>query len=254
MRFLQKHGILFTCALHLFFLLALSTFNSQHEKQEKRVKVQVHEKMIAVAPLLEQKTICNIPEPVAIQSPPPQPSPKPKPVIKKAPAKKPIAKKTLAKKPAAKKVGEKKATKPKKPSTAKKTTDVESKIASLMKESLDHLGTTGKSAPSKTVVPQKKIGSLLSENVSSETSRTYEEEVALYLKHRLQLPEYGEVKIKLTLSANGKVTSVKILSASSAKNRTLVETKVPKITFPPFDARLEGEKTHTFSVTLKSNA
>jgi colicin import membrane protein len=207
------------------------------------------------------------------------PKPTPKPVVKveskkpatvtpkkketkpktQAPVAKKTDKKTVAKKAPAKKTTAKKPNPS--PPPAKKNNELESKLAGMLKESLNSLEKGGKVGGVKGGVAGgevggtgKKIGALLSEGLSSDEGSTYAQEIALYLKHRLQLPEYGEVKIKLTLNANGKVSSVKITSSNSDKNRELVEKKVPTITFPPFDARLDGEKSHTFSVTLKSNA
>lgn len=212
------------------------------------------------------------PEPLPAPKPKPKPNPKPKPTPKPKPAAKAPApkKKENVPKPKPQKTKPQKTKLPdskspdSKSKVAKKTSPSASapkkvpneKLASLMKESLAKLDGI-KGSGSAAATPSKKgsaIGVLGSEGLTSgeEAKLKYEEELAIYLKHRLQLPDMGDVKIRLTLSDVGKVLTVSIISSSSEKNRELVEKKVPSITFPPFDERMKGEKKHTFSVTLKT--
>lgn len=61
---------------------------------------------------------------------------------------------------------------------------------------------------------------------------TYPASLAIYLKSAIQLPDVGEVKIKLTLYPNGHVKEVHILSAESQANRKRIESILPTLCFP----------------------
>lgn len=285
---MKKAIPLLVVACHLFFLLFLTKAIHIKEKKKKEEKIAIHfvdemreevaieEKVFSPPVAIEPTALLSPPieeekneapepkeeapptppppppppEPKKVQTPKKKPSPekpKPKPVTKEIskPKAKPVAKSMAKAKP-----------KPKKPvaSPSKKESLDEKKLASLMQESLNLLEKTGGSKKSGKIA-SKKIGDLGVEGLKSETPqvRSYESEIALYLKKKLKLLEPGSVKIKLKLSSNGKVESLTILSAESEKNRELVETKVKSISFPPFDSRMDGEKSHTFHVILKSD-
>lgn len=84
----------------------------------------------------------------------------------------------------------------------------------------------------------------------SSQEASYRDELASRLKLLLKLPEYGEVKIKLTLERSGKVAKVVIISAASATNRKYVEKTLPTLTFPAFGANFDQSSQFTFSITL----
>lgn len=86
-----------------------------------------------------------------------------------------------------------------------------------------------------------------------ERETRYREELASRMKLLLRLPEYGEVKMKLTLDRAGKVVKLIITSTQSAKNRTYIEKTVPTLTFPSFASHFENEAQHTFSITLSND-
>lgn len=135
------------------------------------------------------------------------------------------------------------------------------KMLALVKDSLSQLdksnaGSSGKKTGSKNRSDSSygKIDALNSENLSigEMLAATYQEELSAYLRHLLQLPEIGEVKLRLTLTKEGKVAQVAVVSSSSDKNRQYAEKKIPTLSFPPFGERLKGEQEHTFPVTLTS--
>jgi hypothetical protein len=82
----------------------------------------------------------------------------------------------------------------------------------------------------------------------------YNGEVASRLKKGLRLPDYGAVKIKLTLDREGKVISVETISSESSKNRTYVESKIPALLFPPFGQRFKGATQNSFVITLQNDS
>lgn len=82
----------------------------------------------------------------------------------------------------------------------------------------------------------------------------YSDEVASYLKMHLRLPDYGNVKIKLTMDRTGKVIKVETIQSESKKNKIYVESKIPFIIFPPFGHRFQGASQNTFVITLQNDS
>jgi colicin import membrane protein len=177
----------------------------------------------------------------------------PKPAVKK---KKPVAlpKKQTKKPPTATQKNSQK--------TAQKK--LEEKKASMLREALSSLNRVEKHAPStKTAavtVSAPKIGSLSAENMTPSASSakeakapSYHDELVQRLKLALQLPEYGEVKLELTLNRSGKVVKLKCVQAKSRKNANYLEKMIPSVTFPPFGHNFTNEKQHTFRLRLSED-
>lgn len=82
------------------------------------------------------------------------------------------------------------------------------------------------------------------------TEATYRDELAMRLRRLMRLPEYGEVKLKLTLDRSGKVAKVAIISAQSALNRTYVESTLPTLKFTDFGKNFTGQNQFTFMINL----
>lgn len=81
----------------------------------------------------------------------------------------------------------------------------------------------------------------------------YRDEIASRLKLLLSLPEYGEVKVKLTLERTGKVNKVAIVSAESKLNRTYIENTLPAMSFPHFGSNFDGLSQYTFLINLSND-
>ncbi|MBA3720880.1 MAG: hypothetical protein H0W88_00590 [Parachlamydiaceae bacterium] len=81
----------------------------------------------------------------------------------------------------------------------------------------------------------------------------YRDEVAYRLKSALRLPDYGSVKIKLTLDRSGRVASVSIVSSESSKNKQYVERTLPSMIFTPFGSRFGDAAQYTFMITLNND-
>lgn len=81
---------------------------------------------------------------------------------------------------------------------------------------------------------------------------SYGEELVTRLKLLLRLPEYGDVKVNLTLDRAGKVSKVAILNADSMKNRSYIEKILPELSFPPFGTHYASAAEYTFSITLSN--
>jgi colicin import membrane protein len=83
---------------------------------------------------------------------------------------------------------------------------------------------------------------------------SYSHEVASRLKMSLCLPDYGAIKIKLTLDHMGKVMRVETIQSESNKNKSYVESKIPLIFFSSFGQRFQGATQKTFEITLQNDS
>lgn len=81
---------------------------------------------------------------------------------------------------------------------------------------------------------------------------SYRDELAGRLKLLLRLPEYGDVRVKLTLERSGKVSKVVVESSASKANGKYIEKTLPGLTFPPFGTNFGNEAHYTFSITLSN--
>lgn len=82
---------------------------------------------------------------------------------------------------------------------------------------------------------------------------SYRDELSNRLKLLLRLPDYGDVKIKLTIARSGKVVKVVIVKAESTANRKYVEETLPGLTFSPFGTRFNNAEENTFLIDLLRN-
>jgi outer membrane biosynthesis protein TonB len=73
---------------------------------------------------------------------------------------------------------------------------------------------------------------------------TDEEALASFLHTSLNLPEFGEVKIQMTIKKDGTVARLSVLQAESQKNKAYLEKHLPLLRFPLI---LDKEKTFTFT-------
>lgn len=89
--------------------------------------------------------------------------------------------------------------------------------------------------------------------VLSDHEVSYRDELASRLKLMLKLPEYGEVKVKLTLERSGKVAKVVIVATESAANRKYIEKTLPTLTFSAFGNNFDSAGQFTFSITLSND-
>ncbi len=61
---------------------------------------------------------------------------------------------------------------------------------------------------------------------------SYRDTLIDYLHEVLHLPDYGEVKIQLSLHKDGRVAQLRVLKAESEKNRNYLEEHLPLLKFP----------------------
>lgn len=84
----------------------------------------------------------------------------------------------------------------------------------------------------------------------SDGDESYESDLITSLHNQLNLPEYGEVKMKLTLQNNGTCVKIQVVRAQSVKNRRYLEEQLPKLRLPPFAGALAAKKELTFVMTF----
>jgi len=58
------------------------------------------------------------------------------------------------------------------------------------------------------------------------------EQIASMLQNALELPEFGEVKIKLQIGRLGTLDNIEILEARSQKNAEFLKKRLPELGFP----------------------
>lgn len=91
-----------------------------------------------------------------------------------------------------------------------------------------------------------------SDKTLSAPENRYRSLIASRLKLSLHLPEYGVVKLKLTLNRQGKVTAVTEIQSESSANKAHIQKALPQIIFQPFGDNFSGLDSYTFQVTLNS--
>jgi colicin import membrane protein len=217
-------------------------------KVEEPVKIE-EPAPVVVEPLPKEEPPQPKPEP-KLKPAPPQP-PKPKP----APQKKEV-KKIVEKPPAPKPKKEVKA-EPQKPSKEeelkrqKLLAQVQQNIEKIERRS-DKVGSKSTGLPD---LP-KRIEKLQIESITTNENRMsgqevgFRDELASRLRLLLKLPDYGEVKVKLTLNRSGKVSKVEIINTQSTVNKSYIETVLPTLTFAPFGTNFKGLDQYTFMITL----
>ena len=136
-----------------------------------------------------------------------------------------VAETSVHVKPAPKKV-EKAAIKPK---IAPKNPTSDAALKQIAK-SLDALAV--KPAPivkQELAIPQMQ---LTLERLPEEEVVAASEQIACFLQETLQLPDYGEVKAHLVINRFGKLETLEILEAKSAKNEQFLKNRLPELQFP----------------------
>ena len=111
--------------------------------------------------------------------------------------------------------------------------ELEETIAKI-DENRDKIYTSKKLSPAQKVKPlELAIDGVNDVEVNlGEASANYRETLVAFLHQTLNLPDYGEVKIQVTLRRDGSVEKLKVLKTESEKNRKYLETHLPLLKFP----------------------
>jgi outer membrane biosynthesis protein TonB len=248
------------CVHGLFVLILIFSPSSFLRKKEQKPLVvntvrpkslAMPKKIVAQSQPVAKKAAAPQPVAVAKKTPPPTPA-------KKAPA--PVAVKKEVAKPAPqakkqpaiadKKIGQ---TKKAPPQERAKISDnllkeLEESIAKMDKKS-DKTPIRAKAKPIPRIALQ--IDAVTNEETFSEVgSSSYTDLIVNHLHQHLSLPDYGEVKIQLSLRQDGTVAKVVVLRAQSEKNRLYLESNLLRLKFPCFEGPFATKKESTFTLTF----
>lgn len=178
----------------------------------------------------------------------PSSSPIQKPSVaqKKIPIPKPI-KRPVKKNPSVRKQKEKRIPTPK---TPLQEFDIPPSILKQLEESIAKIEQKDdKQCKSSTIVTASLSSKVAVTPAQEEPALpSYTELLVKELTQMLQLPEYGEVKIKITISSSGKIIELLVLQAESKANKLYLEKCLPNIVLPKYNEKaLNNEQTFTLT-------
>lgn len=81
---------------------------------------------------------------------------------------------------------------------------------------------------------------------NSDNAENYASLLAQCLHASLHLPDFGEVKIELTLKQDGKVVKLKVLKTESEQNKKYLESHLPQLKLPHLNGSFAKQEEHTF--------
>ncbi|MCK4935047.1 MAG: hypothetical protein KAR79_05620 [Simkaniaceae bacterium] len=97
---------------------------------------------------------------------------------------------------------------------------------------------------------------LLTIDSEEDNNETFEESAAYLsllvseLKKSLLLPEFGSVKVELSISDTGSVINVNILASKSEMNKIYLEKEIPLLIFPKKEKKALNKNSQTFIFTF----
>jgi colicin import membrane protein len=197
----------------------------------------------------------------------PKEAPKPKKVAEKPPAKKPAAPKPIAKAPTPSAPKKEEKPQPPLPDPAIEAARLaqQAKQKALLEKARSSISKINKGYDTSSVsmasdLNIKKIDSLTIDTITAVGQDSnlnhkevgYIDELVGRLKLSLRLPEYGDVKVKLTLDRSGKVSKFEVVKFESEANKKYLEKKIPGLSFPSFGNNFSGAENYTFTITLSN--
>lgn len=97
---------------------------------------------------------------------------------------------------------------------------------------------------------QPSVKQLYTEEVVKD--QTYGEFLIGYLQGALELPELGDVKMKLEIDRFGRLIDCEILETRSVKNGEFLKIRLPELSFPCLNDFDILETAHTFTITFRN--
>lgn len=88
------------------------------------------------------------------------------------------------------------------------------------------------------------------ESSADDSANDYTDILVGHLHSLLSLPDYGEVKIQLSLRQDGTVVKLIVLKTQSEKNKQYLESNLPLLKFPRFEGAYANKKEYTFILTF----
>jgi hypothetical protein len=80
----------------------------------------------------------------------------------------------------------------------------------------------------------------------------YEKTIVEILSQSLDLPEFGEVLVRLEIRSNGKPSKIEILQTKSEKNSDFLKNQLPHLSFPCFNEFGLAEAQLNFTVAFRN--
>jgi hypothetical protein len=87
-------------------------------------------------------------------------------------------------------------------------------------------------------------------SVADEKDLLYNEMLATFLHQAIVLPEYGEVKLKIDIDEEGRVSQVKVIESQSKVNQRYLEKILPSLRFPRPPHHLSKTKKQSYVLTF----
>lgn len=81
---------------------------------------------------------------------------------------------------------------------------------------------------------------------------SYHEYLISFLQNSLELPEYGEIKAKLTIDRFGRLLTCEIIDSRSKKNSQVLKNRLPELVYPCLNDYGILDATQTFTITFKN--
>lgn len=139
---------------------------------------------------------------------------------------------------------------PKKPEKAAPKKPVIAPIAQEIAQVLSELSQVHKTEKPALFVPSNV--EIQTPYKESKNSLSYGDYLICYLQESLDLPEYGEVKIELSIDRQGKLLTSKILCSENKKNSEFLKNRLPELAFPCFNDFNIKETALTFTVSFRN--
>jgi hypothetical protein len=263
--------LLIVIGLHSFFLLILfisPTFVIQKKQHKPLIVKTIVPKPLAKTVTLEKtglpQNAAATPLPKSAQKSAPTPQQQPMPKAQTQPKKEQTAK-TVALKPASsakkeaaiadKQLGKTAQPVPKKNPPAQNRAKISDSLWKELEESIAKIESkSDKGMDKKTARSTKSLTpiALQIDTAWNEAEGVGDYKVILadYLHQVLSLPDYGEVKIQLSLRQDGTVCKVVVLKAQSERNKQYLESNLPRLKFPHLDEADASKTEHTFVLTF----
>lgn len=182
------------------------------------------------------------PKPMIVRTVAAYQKPKTEPIRKELPKK---AATVAASPPPAKSIKKSAPTKPKPAQPVAKA--LPNHLLTEIAQSLETLSTEAKASSQVSLQIPSPIQAKAELSSSLKTDPSYAEALIAYLQTALDLPEYGEVKVKIEINRFGLLAGLEILETKSKKNGEFLKNRLPELTFPC----LNGE-TQSFTITFRN--
>lgn len=91
------------------------------------------------------------------------------------------------------------------------------------------------------------------ERATAVEASDYQDEMARRLRLLLRLPDYGAVRVQVTITKRGAVSGLEVVNAASEINRAYIEQVLPTLTFAPLNNHFGQVPNKTFTLTLEND-